>query len=757
MRDHVGTAASKTHTRPGWLASTYPYVIAGLLCAAFLCYILHLWGADLHIPLDPPANDYLVEAVMVKNILETGWYWTSPRLAAPFGFQLYDFPSAEGFHTLIIKAIGLFTSDCVLVANLFYLLGYLLACLAALYVFRQLRLPSFPAIGMSLLFAFLPHHYLRAEYHLFLSAYYLVPFAILLLLWLATGEPLIVRSATARVGFIITRKGTAAIVLSVLSGSGGVYYAFFTAFLLVVTAIALWTRSRQFSNIVPPLVALAVLGVSVLGNLAPAITYHMQHGTNHMVADRSPSEAEIYGLRIIHLLLPVPGHRVPFLAAWRSRVAAMSPDCEGVESTRMASLGLIGSAGFLSLIAIALWRPVGVHSSPLNALSTWNLAAVLLASVGGFGSVFAWTISSSIRAYTRISVFIAFFSFAALLMLAQRFQVSRLRSAVAARTYYSIVGVLSLAGLWDLTPVRVDPAPGYQHSVATRAFVSDWKFVQTMEASLPKGAMVLQLPYLAFPEAPFINRLGSYDHFRGYLYSRYLRWSFGAMRGRDSDRWERNISGGPLSEMLPAVRQAGFGAIYIDRFGFRDNGAYLCERLSAVLGHAPIESGDHRLAFFTLLSGTSASTVAPEYRAEPTPESAESGPTPAASPVLTDFRQRIAAPAPPARMTPGQSYLLSGVRVTNTGRQVWPARGETPVEFTYNWLTPQGTLIQHGGVTLLTADLAPGQTRSLEPLIIAPEQPGQYVIRFTMIAEKIAWFSDMGGAVVEYKISVVPQ
>jgi hypothetical protein len=131
--------------------------------------------------------------------------------------------------------------------------------------------------------------------------------------------------------------------------------------------------------------------------------------------------------------------------------------------------------------------------------------------------------------------------------------------------------------------------------------------------------------------------------------------------------------------------------------------------------------------------------------------------TPPANALLSDFRQEIGAPAPPAKMAAGQTFLLRDVTVKNTGQQTWTASSKTQVELTYNWMTPDGKLAEHGVVTTLPADVPPGQSLSVVATITAPEKPGNYVIRFTMIAEGIAWFSDMGGQTVEYPVSVVPQ
>ena len=137
--------------------------------------------------------------------------------------------------------------------------------------------------------------------------------------------------------------------------------------------------------------------------------------------------------------------------------------------------------------------------------------------------------------------------------------------------------------------------------------------------------------------------------------------------------------------------------------------------------------------------------------------SSTTGATSTTAPLLTDFRQGMSVPPPPTRMTQGQSFLLEGVTVRNTGQQIWQARGNNQVELTYDWLNRDGKFVQHGSVTVLPADVQPGQSASLVATIVAPEAPGHYIIRFTMIAEKIAWFSNMGGGFVDYPVEVVLQ
>ena len=69
-------------------------------------------------------------------------------------------------------------------------------------------------------------------------------------------------------------------------------------------------------------------------------------------------------------------------------------------------------------------------------------------------------------------------------------------------------------------------------------FRHDAEFVQRIETVMTPGAMIFQLPVVAFPENPKVNRLNDYDLAKGYLHSTRLRWSYGAIKGRENDAWQ---------------------------------------------------------------------------------------------------------------------------------------------------------------------------------------------------------------------------
>lgn len=91
-----------------------------------------------------------------------------------------------------------------------------------------------------------------------------------------------------------------------------------------------------------------------------------------------------------------------------------------------------------------------------------------------------------------------------------------------------------------------------------------------------------------------------YDLLRGYLHSRHLAWSYGAVRGREAEVWQSMIAEKPPPELLEALALSGFSGLYLDRYGYPDRAAKLEGELSVVLGSPPFESNNRRLSFFDL-------------------------------------------------------------------------------------------------------------------------------------------------------------
>ncbi len=581
------------------LQELWPLSLAIVLCLMILWFPMGVSQSNLKVPFVYNGGDNFAYCVFMKGVVDGDWFLHNDLLGAPFGADLYDFPVNDNFSLAIVKLLSFFTKDYALIFNLFLLLNYPLTILITYLVFRHFKLSYPVTIIGSLFFTFLPYHYSRAVGHAFYSVYYAVPLVTMVLLWIASGT-LKVQDLFSSPG-LQQNKGKWLICLLtcfLLSSTGGFYYVFFGLFLLGIVALAVIIRERNWRAVLVPgavgMVTLLMLTINVLPNLL----YFSKFGRTEAVV-RTPADAEYGGLKISSLLLPLQHHIISAFSAIKVSSMANPLTTENQDST----LGVLGSAGFLFLLGYLLLRPRETTTKNLaypfpllSHLSILNLAAVLLATIGGFGSLFALLVWSQIRGYNRICVYIAFFSFFALCLLfdygAQQYRQHRWQRIA----YPALLSVVLLLGMVDILGVFHLRNGGNLE----KEYANDRDFVKTIEAQLPPQAMIFQLPYAAFPESKGAHRMEDYDHVRGYFHSNRLRWSYGAMKGRTADLWQQSIASQPIPEMLEALVKAGFSGIYVDRFGYEDQGQKIEAELSQMLGSATLVSRNQRLSFFNL-------------------------------------------------------------------------------------------------------------------------------------------------------------
>lgn len=572
-----------------WLAEASAIIATVALTTLATAQILHLRDADLRVPLQYWAGgEVLVECAWIKTIAENGWYFANPRLSAPGTQEFYDFPLADSLHFAAIKVLHSLTSSWPLAMNLYYLAGFPLASLTTFVVLRQLSIRRPAAVVPSVLFAFAPYHFFRAQAHLQLSAYYLVPVAFLLAYWCWTGQTM---CRLRRWRCSLTRKGWVTVGAGLLIGSAGVYYAFFACCFCLLASARLALRRRTLTS----LFGLALVGGAItLGtaiNVLPNLLYWLSHGANPAAASRYPHESELYGLKPIQLLLPVQHHRLPLLASVRNQYDRSSPLVNENSST---SLGLIGAAAFLFLLCVALLGTVPRYRPRLLvALATFTVGGLLLACIGGLGTVFSWLVTPQLRAYNRISIYLLMFALTAVGVFLDWCCRAAREGALMRGATVAALGLVLCFGLWDQSPA-VDPS---LYKLAASDFGADRAFFKAVEARFAGQGALLQLPHMSYPEHPPIVHLRDYEHFRAYLHTESLRFSYGAIRGRYWDGWLRDLVGGDVSpEALEVLALAGFVGILVDRLGYVDAGAATCRALEQILGR-PVLSGKRYVCY----------------------------------------------------------------------------------------------------------------------------------------------------------------
>jgi len=571
------------------------YALAVLLCLLILTWVMQLWHCDLRVPF-AYFGDAVFTSLAVKGTIDHGWWWFNPSLGAPAGLYFGAFPAMDNTQFLIIKAISLITGNYALTLNLFYLLTFPLTTVASLYVFRKLNFSYSAALVGSLLYAFLPYHFFRS-YQLHMASYYLLPLMILVVLWVLAGDSIMFRPRAIgrwpnlHFGF----KTIFALAVSILVGGCGIYYPFFSCLFLLLGGVIGSLQTRRVHHLLSALVLVAVISGAVLISMTPLLLYQRSHGKASIGA-RSVADAEVMGLKVAQLLLPIGGHRIPRLAALRARYNVGPLTNENDTS----SFGFVGAIGFLWLLVRLFYQK---PASPLlDHLSYLNIFGVLFGTIGGFAALFSLLISPQIRAPNRISPFIAFFSLLAATFLVDRGYkwLERHKKQLLGAVF---VSVLTVIGVLDQTTTTFFFIPEYKKIEAE--YRSDAEFVGRIESSLPNGAMVFQLPYMTFPEnGPLYRMTQDFEHIKPYLHSTKLRWSYGAISNDDNDTWQRAVVLKPVPEFIDEIVANGFSGVYINRNGYADSAASLEAQLKTLLGD-PITNRDGTLLFFSLANYSS--------------------------------------------------------------------------------------------------------------------------------------------------------
>ena len=558
-----------------------------------LIFILDLPNFDIRMPIHFHSD--LDAAVGVFRMITKGdfpWYLYphTDALSQPFGLSFGDYPLPMFLDWVFIRFLGLFITDPFAVYNVFILSSYFFVPLASYYVLRKFRIDPMIAIVVSLLFNYIPFHTLRADHYLYVG-YFFVPLWTYYLLLLWNKKPLFFKRKAVdnTYAFDFSKKNIFIMALLLLSATWNYYYSFFFVFFIIVSALSAWTYNKNRYTLYSALIMMFLVIMPVGANMLPYIIYKQQHGENKSVGQRPVKDSEIYGLKIAQLLLPLDDHRIK---SWSKIKTEYNKGPLNNENS-MATLGLVGSIGFLILLVLIMAKR---KNSTLSRLSILNASAIMLATVGGLSSIIALLVTSQIRGYNRISPFIAFFSLLAIAILINKFSNKYNVSKVLLYPLLMLLLVLSLADQSnkELAFTQTDK------DIAIVA--SDRDFIRAIEQNLStvKEPKIMMYPYISFPEGEYIGKVKHYDQMIGYIYGDRLKWTYGAVRARKSDKWLRALVRTEPSKQIAILKSSGFSGVYIDRRGYKDHAASMEKIFSKLSQNKAIVSRDRSKSFFRI-------------------------------------------------------------------------------------------------------------------------------------------------------------
>ncbi len=565
-----------------------------------------LWRANLHFPIFAVHGDVAYELAMVKAIMQHGWYESNPSLAAPFGQLNYDFPAFIGElgKVMMVKTLALVFTNPAVVMNIMILGGFPLIALTAYLVLRGLDFSKNVALVCAVLFATSPIHFLLGPLQVMLGLYIGIPLSGYLILAVLGERPLFCKRKHTglRWSTWFSRRSIVTTVMALLVGCLGLDYAEFTCLLVGICALVVFAAKRRVSGLVAAILVIFAIAVPVLGSAVPDIAYRAAHGPNPVATQRTPQETFMYGLQPIQLIMPQLDDRIGLFARFTARVDGdLSKGDPGIPVSLgpQISLGLVSAVGLLWVLWVAINGAIAGYQfkNPLaNQAGTAALLTILLAMTSGGSVLFAYLVTPQLRVWGRIAILVGFFAVVGLALLLER-----AKSALGPRPggHWLVSAVLLavlVGGVFEGTTNRFVPDYG-QFSAVWR---DDARFVAQIQRSLPHNAMVLELPYVSFPEGVSPTGLTSYEPLVPYLHSTTLRWSAGAIKGRPTD-WMASASTLPTDQLVAAAAAAGFSGVYVLREDYADRGTAVIGSIQALVGAPPLNDVDQGAAFFNLL------------------------------------------------------------------------------------------------------------------------------------------------------------
>jgi phosphoglycerol transferase len=516
-------------------------------CVIVFFYSMNLGMLRFDVPLIYQ-GDALQYSYMIEAAAAPGGLGHIANTGAPFSTQNLDFPNADAANLLIARSVagdGEFGRRF----NLFFLAGVVLTSLSGFGVARSIGLSRLWSTVIAVCFTLLPFHFMRVG-HLFYTNYSAAAVAF----WLCVRIGAIKKSAQM---FSLPKRilsGIFFFLACVWCGSTGVYYAFFSCLILVLAAIINAVHQKSRTPLLFGALALSLVALSTAAQIAPTTMFEIEHGKNDAVAKRLFQESEIYGLRISQLLLPTLSHPIPQFAKVKQTYNSGAPL---MNENDTAMLGVVGSLGFLAAITLLLLPGIQRRLRWEIRLAAFLLLVMLLyATIGGFGSLFALLVTPQIRALNRISPFIDYASLIVGIGILQH-----LLSGPRSRIYGAVLAVLIVpAATCDEVVYRGQALIGdYENNRIL--FDADKQFASALSASVDKGARVMQLPFVEYPESGSVIE---YAQFRNQLHAPQLNWTYGAMKGRPESNWLHLVSALNPSLFLETLTQTGFSAIVLD-------------------------------------------------------------------------------------------------------------------------------------------------------------------------------------------------
>ncbi|MBR1977200.1 hypothetical protein IKA15_02860, partial [bacterium] len=539
-----------------------PYFAVTFITYFFLVLIAGINGINFNIPIDFNWDSTMLFA-QIKTFFAGEWGIFDTvkvgSLSAPVGVNLGAFPGSDvNLILIILKIFALFKINFIASVNAYFFLTFFLTSIISLYVLKKLGTPNNIAVCASVLYSFLPYHFLREVKHLVIASYFLIPLMVLALFYIWQKKPLYFKKIEGKWKLdLFNKKAVFVYVLLVFVALSSIYYNLFFMFFLLIAGLSAYFCHKNYRHFLSSVMTVVILLFLTFLNFLPNIIY-MKNNPSENYTQRSHAQTEYYGLKVPHMLLPIDNHNIKPLAEMKAKYNQTSLY---VNESSMASLGFVLSISFVVLLFNFLFVRKTRFDS-FQKLGFLTLSSVLLTVSGGFLSYFAFFGLSQLRSCNRISIFIAFFALIALCLV-----LKKIYKKYNTRLTTLLISLLFIVAIFDQTSFAYNYA--YKQKQIKNEVSSLISLAAHIESQSAGEIKVFTLPYLDFPEGRPSYAMYDYELAKPSVYTNRVKYSYGAIKGSFLDKKYKAYSELDSKTLVSVLRMEGFNGILIDVKGYQ--------------------------------------------------------------------------------------------------------------------------------------------------------------------------------------------
>lgn len=530
---------------------------------------------NLRIPVTYDGGDAFSSIATMKMRMNGDGY----RMGWPYYEDISKYsPVFNGISLLASNFIAIFFDDFFWAQNIFLFLIPVLNVVVSYIVLNSLKIRRWLSFCGALIFGFSPYVQIRLFLHQDLAAVECIPIVFMMTFWLMEDE----RFALPCKAYFKYKRNIGLLLFGLLIANNGiVYYPFFSCYIILIVGLIMAIQNKSIKKMIPAVVCIFNIVFWLAIGFIPAV-YGALSGRGDVATNgttRDAMRSTFYGLDIRSLILSPKGYGLTFVKDFYDYI--LEYDLEQY----YAYLGIVGLIGFVVLLLFLLMNKTSdnITVNRIMMLSKINIMLILLGVTCGLGVIVALFIPF-IASYNRVSIFILFACVTTFLLVSNYFIDKSKESKKKCIVLVLVSVAVLLYGFYEQSRCY---AYLDRNMLDKNTAQLEWDraFFREIEENAGDNALVYMLPYMSSFENGSEGNISDYDHYRGYMNTETIRWSYGGINEGINDIWYESTSRLEPVAMIEELREKEFAGIYINVNGYDDDeGKVLANRILKEVG-----------------------------------------------------------------------------------------------------------------------------------------------------------------------------